>query len=89
MVWLRRAMRRKMPDAMTTVPVRRFPTKIHVRCAACGHQGFAKVFLVKGWDRKLKCSKCGSRTAIVVTRDRTQAWSARRGAGSSKGETVH
>lgn len=49
------------------VPVRRFPTKIHVRCRACGHQGVPKVFL----DRPLKlvCKACGKRDYIVHERD--------------------
>jgi ribosomal protein S14 len=57
---------------ITTVPVRRFPTKLHVRCDRCLHQGYVSVFLDK--PPKLRCSKCGSRAAIIVQRDRTQAW---------------
>ena len=71
---------------MNTIPIRRYPTRLHVRCGKCQHQGYVTVFL----DRppKLRCTHCGSRAAIIVTRDRTQAWSSRRGAGR-KGETLH
>jgi ribosomal protein S27E len=56
--------------------IRRFPTRLAVRCPQCGHQGVVKVFI----DRplKLKCTRCGSRDAIVVTRDRMRAWSGQR-----------
>jgi hypothetical protein len=68
------------------VSIRKFPTRLHVRCSRCLHQGYVTVFL----DRppKLRCTHCGSRAAVIVTRDRTQAWSARRGAGR-KGDTLH
>ena len=68
---------------MTAVPVRRFPTKLLVKCGKCKHAGYVVTFITK--PPKLRCSKCGSRTAIVVSRDKTQAWSARRG----KGATLH
>jgi hypothetical protein len=29
-----------------TVPVRRYPTKLHIRCT-CGHQGTVSIFLDK------------------------------------------
>ena len=56
--------------------IRRFPTRLAVRCPQCGHQGVVEAFI----DRppKLKCSRCGSRDAIVVTRDRTRSWSGQR-----------
>jgi ribosomal protein S27AE len=56
--------------------IRRYPTRLHVRCPQCGHQGVVAAFLDK--PLKLKCSKCGSRDAIVVTRDRMRAWSGQR-----------
>jgi hypothetical protein len=59
------------------VSIHRYPTRLHVRCSRCLHQGIVSVFLDK--PPKLKCSRCGSRAAIVVQRDRTHMWSARRG----------
>ena len=57
------------------VPIRRYPTKLHVRCQ-CGHQGIVEAFI----DRplKLKCTKCGNRNPIVTSRDRTRVWSGQR-----------
>jgi len=71
---------------MDTVPIRRFPTRLHVKCGKCLHQGFVTAFI--DTPPKLRCSKCGSRTAVIVARDRTQAWSSRRGT-ASKGVTLH
>ena len=71
-------------ETLDDLQVRRVPTKLHIRCQ-CGHQGSVEVFLDK--PPRLRCSKCGSRAAIVVQRDRTAAWSSRRGAGR-KGETL-
>jgi hypothetical protein len=59
----------------TTVPIRRFPTRLHVRCQ-CGHQSYVAVFLNK--PLKLKCTKCGNRNPIVTSRDRTRVWSGQR-----------
>lgn len=56
--------------------IRRFPTRLHARCPQCHHHGIVKVFL--DVPPKLKCSRCGSADAIVVTRDRTRVWSMRR-----------
>jgi DNA-directed RNA polymerase subunit RPC12/RpoP len=56
--------------------VQRYPTKLQVRCPQCSHAGVVEVFLDK--PPKLKCTKCGSRDAIVVTRDRTRTWSGQR-----------
>lgn len=58
------------------VAVRKYPTRLAVRCPQCAHQGMVVAFL----DRplKLKCSRCGNRNPIVVTRDRTRAWASRR-----------
>jgi hypothetical protein len=61
--------------------IRRYPTRLHVRCP-CGHQGVVKAFIDK--PPKLKCSRCGSRDAIVVTRDRMRVWAGqRRGGGEN------
>ena len=49
-----------------TVPIRRYPTRLHVRCGKCQHQGFVTVFLDK--PPKLRCTVCGSRAATIVTR---------------------
>lgn len=54
------------------VPIIRYPTRLHCRCAACGHQGQVKAFLDK--PLRLVCTKCGSRDGIVVTRDRLRVW---------------
>jgi len=70
----------------TTVPVRRFPTRLHVRCGKCQHQAFITIFISK--PPRLRCTKCGSRSAIIVSRDKTERWSARRGA-AGKGATLH
>jgi uncharacterized protein (DUF983 family) len=56
--------------------IRKYPTRLHVRCPQCQHQGIVAAFLDK--PPKLRCSKCGNRDPIVTTRDRTRAWSARR-----------
>jgi DNA-directed RNA polymerase subunit RPC12/RpoP len=58
------------------VTVKRYPTRLHARCGTCGHQGQITAFIDK--PLKLKCTKCGSRDAIVVTRDRMRGWSRRR-----------
>jgi ribosomal protein S27AE len=58
---------------MSTAPmVRRFPTRLRVRCPQCLHQGVVMTFIAK--PPRLKCSKCGSRDAVVVERDRTRTW---------------
>jgi transcription elongation factor Elf1 len=62
-----------MSDAAS---IRKYPTRIHVRCPQCQHQGIVAVYLDK--PPKLKCTRCGSRDAIVVTRDRTRVWSGHR-----------
>jgi len=59
---------------MNTVPIRRYPTKLHLFCP-CGRQAFVTVFL-KDVPR-LKCSKCGGRPNIA-SRDRTAAWARQR-----------
>ena len=63
------------------VAIKRYPTKLHVRCGKCLHQGYITAFIDK--PPKLRCTACGSRAAIIVTRDRTQAWSSRRGCSTA------
>jgi len=65
------------------VEMRRYPTRLHLRCAGCDHQGTASLYLDQA--RRLKCSRCGSRQIVIVERDRTQSWARRRrGSGGSK-----
>jgi DNA-directed RNA polymerase subunit RPC12/RpoP len=65
------------------VTVRKFPTKLAVRCPRCQHQGVVAVFLDK--PPKLRCAKCGSRDPIIVQRDRTRTWARqRRGSGATR-----
>lgn len=47
--------------------VKRYPTRLAVRCQNCRHQGTVSVFLDKA--PKLVCSKCGNRDPIVQDRD--------------------
>jgi hypothetical protein len=68
-------MTRASIDSSSGVTVRRFPTRLHVRCH-CGHQGQVAMFLDK--PLKLKCTKCGNRNPIVTSRDRTRVWSGQR-----------
>ncbi len=56
------------------IEVRKFPTRLHVRCSLCAHQGVVEVFLNK--PPKLVCIKCGNKNPIVTSRDRTRAWGA-------------
>jgi hypothetical protein len=56
--------------------VRKFPTRLNLRCGACGHQGVAEAFLDK--PPKLVCTKCGNRNPIIIDRDRMQGWARRR-----------
>jgi uncharacterized protein (DUF983 family) len=65
-----------MNTTSDTIPVRRFPTKLHIRCPQCAHQGFVEAFLDK--LPKLYCSKCGNKAPIITSRDQTRTWSARR-----------
>jgi ribosomal protein S27E len=63
-------------DGPSAVPIRRFPTRLHVRCGRCLHQGHVVAFLDK--PLKLKCTKCGNRNPIVTSRDRTRVWAGQR-----------
>jgi Zn finger protein HypA/HybF involved in hydrogenase expression len=58
------------------VAVRRFPTKLHLRCRGCLHEGVAQIFLEQ--VQRLRCKRCGSRNIAVLARDRLAAWSTRR-----------
>jgi hypothetical protein len=73
-----------MPAAATGVPmstttaaiIKRYPTKLAVRCGACGRQNVVEIFLHQ--VQRLKCSKCGSRNVVIISRDRLEGWSRRR-----------
>jgi ribosomal protein S27E len=58
------------------VTVRKFPTKLAVRCGQCQRQNTIEVFLDQ--VKRLRCSGCGSRDVVVVSRDRLRSWAARR-----------
>jgi hypothetical protein len=58
------------------VQIRRYPTRLHLRCRACGRQSVATIFIVD--VPRLKCRKCGQRNPIIIERDRTAAWARRR-----------
>jgi hypothetical protein len=63
--------------------IRRFATRPPARCAQYQHQGVVAVFLDK--PLKLRCAKCGSGDPIIVQRDRTRTWEARRrGSGAER-----
>jgi hypothetical protein len=63
-------------DQSTAVPVRRFPTRLHLRCSGCRRQSVKAIFLID--VPKLRCRECGARNPVVLSRDGLQAWSARR-----------
>jgi ribosomal protein S27E len=50
-------------DAAPPAPIKRYPTKLSVRCPECEHQGVVEVFLDKGPPR-LRCSMCGDASPI-------------------------
>ncbi len=56
--------------------IRKYPTRLAVRCPQCGHQGVVMTFIDK--PPNLRCSKCGNRNPVITDRDRTRAWSAQR-----------
>jgi hypothetical protein len=62
-----------MSDALV---IRKYPTRLAVRCPQCERQAQVELFLDQ--VRRLRCSRCGSRDVIVVSRDRLRSWSARR-----------
>lgn len=65
------------PDnSQDQIPIRRFPTKLHLRCSGCNRQSFKALFLID--VPKLRCRECGARNPVVLSRDRMQAWSTRR-----------
>ena len=61
----------------TPASIRKVPTNLHVRCSRCLHEGIVSMFIDK--VPRLQCTDCGSRSAIIVQRERTHM-SARRGA---------
>jgi len=58
------------------VEIKRYPTRLDVRCRACGHAGSVAVWLAD--IHKLKCSRCGRADPIVSGREPLRAWAARR-----------
>ena len=60
----------------TTVAIKRYPTRLHLRCRGCLHEGQAQIFLAD--VQRLRCKRCGSRNIAVLARDRLAAWSTRR-----------
>jgi Zn finger protein HypA/HybF involved in hydrogenase expression len=58
------------------VPIRRFPTRLHLKCRSCLHQAVLELFLSE--VPRLRCSKCGSHNVAVLQRDQLNAWSRRR-----------
>jgi Zn finger protein HypA/HybF involved in hydrogenase expression len=66
-----------MVSAMTdAVTIKRYPTRLHLRCASCQHEAQVSLFLEQ--VKRLRCRKCGSRNVTVISRDRLAAWSRRR-----------
>ncbi len=61
---------------IATTIIKKYPTRLAIRCGSCGHQGSATVYLDK--PPRLKCSKCKSRDAIICSRDRSATWSNQR-----------
>ena len=72
----------------TPVSIRKVPTRLLVRCSRCLHEGIVAAFIDK--VPRLQCTDCGSRSAIIVQRERTHM-SARRGATGKAppGQTLH
>ena len=64
--------------------VKRYPTRLHLRCSSCQHEGTASLYLDQ--VKRLRCKVCNSRNIVIVERDgRSQSWSRRRrGAGGTK-----
>jgi len=67
---------------MPPVPIKRYPTRLAVRCVACGHRGEVSVFLDKA--PRLRCSICGDGNPVVGGRDFTRAWAVKRLKGNLK-----
>jgi hypothetical protein len=59
-----------------TTPIRKYPTKLHLRCSGCRRQSVKAIFLID--VSKLRCRECGARNPVVLSRDRLAAWAARR-----------
>jgi hypothetical protein len=56
--------------------IRRYPTKLHLRCSCCQRQSVKAIFLID--VPRLRCRECGARNPVVLSRDRLQAWARRR-----------
>jgi hypothetical protein len=60
-----------------TVPeIKRYPTRLEIRCVQCRRRKIVAVFLDK--PPRFVCKKCGDRNPIVTTRDRTRQWANQR-----------
>jgi hypothetical protein len=66
----------RFTDKFGSFPVKRFPTKVSLTCAACGRHAEIKVMLERIGD--LRCSGCGARDPIVDGRDMMRQWARRR-----------
>jgi hypothetical protein len=61
------------------VRIKRYPTRLELRCISCGHFGVVRVFLDKA--PKLVCSRCGDRNPVIAGQggyDSLRSWSAQR-----------
>lgn len=56
--------------------IRKYPTKLHLRCSGCNRQSFATIFLND--VPRLRCRTCGARNPDVLSRDRLASWSRQR-----------
>ena len=63
-------------EGRTAPEIKRYPTRLEVRCVQCRRRKVVEVFLDK--PPRFVCKKCGDRNPIVTTRDRTRAWSNQR-----------
>ena len=69
-------MRQSGGSTALMVVIKRYPTRLEVRCESCGHRGVVKVYLDK--PPRLICSRCGDRNPIVTSRDMLRSWSNQR-----------
>jgi Zn ribbon nucleic-acid-binding protein len=54
------------------VPIKRYPTRLDIKCPACRRKATVEVMLTD--VAKLKCSRCGHRNPLIVGRAPMQAW---------------
>jgi hypothetical protein len=72
---------------MNTVPIRKYPTRLLVKCGKCLHRGAAVAFIDK--PPRLKCSRCGSRAAVIISRDVVAERQPLRRGAAGKRVTMH